>query len=78
MSRSYLYLILAMVSWGIANPFSDLAVEYLPVSQMFVLEIASGVLVLSLFFRKSWFWFWGYCNQASPICLATLATPLEP
>jgi drug/metabolite transporter (DMT)-like permease len=54
MSRSYLYLILAMVSWGIANPFSDLAVEYLPVSQMFVLEIASGVLVLSLFFRKSW------------------------
>jgi drug/metabolite transporter (DMT)-like permease len=61
MKKSYVYLILAMVSWGFANPFSDLAVEYLPVSQMFVLEIASGVIVLSFFYRKSWMrlpWKW--------------------
>lgn len=54
MRRAYLWLILSTISWGISNPFSDVALEELPVSEMFMIEIGSGALLLSVFFKRSW------------------------
>lgn len=54
MRRAYLFLILSTISWGIANPFSDVALEELPVSIMFLIEIGSGALLLSIFFKRAW------------------------
>lgn len=54
MNKGYIYLILAMLAWGFSNPFSDLALEHLPLGIMFLIEIGIGVLVLSMFFKKSW------------------------
>lgn len=54
MKSGYIYLVLAMLAWGFSNPFSDLALEHIPLGQMFLIEIGTGVLVLSLFFKKAW------------------------
>lgn len=61
--RPYLLLVLSMLSWGCANPLSDLALESLNVWQMTAIEIAVGFIALSVFallrrlpLRLSWKW----------------------
>ena len=46
----YLLLIGAMISWGLSNPLADLAVSKLTAPAQTVLEIASGFLLISLFY----------------------------
>ncbi len=47
---NYLLLIGAMISWGLSNPLADLAVSKLTAPAQTVLEIASGFLLISLFY----------------------------
>ncbi len=47
-SRAYALLLLSMLSWGLANPLSDIAVDKLSVGAVFALEVASGALLLTL------------------------------
>ncbi|MEY3407023.1 MAG: hypothetical protein RL038_84 [Actinomycetota bacterium] len=54
MTKPYVYLILAMLAWGFSNPFSDLALEHLPIGWMFLVELGTGFIVLSFFFRRTW------------------------
>jgi drug/metabolite transporter (DMT)-like permease len=37
-----------MLSWGLANPLSDIAVDQLSVGAMFAIEIASGTFILTV------------------------------
>ena len=61
--RPYVLLGLSMLSWGCANPLSDLALESLDVWQMTAIEIAVGFSALSVIavlrqrpVRLSWKW----------------------
>lgn len=61
--RPYALLGLSMLSWGCANPLSDLALESLDVWQMTAIEIAVGFIVLSCIavaqrrkLRLNWKW----------------------
>ena len=47
-SRAYLLLFLSMLSWGVANPFSDIAVDQMSVGLMFVIEVGAGALILTI------------------------------
>lgn len=47
---NYLLLVLAMTSWGLSNPLADWAVSGLSAASQTVLEIGSGLLVISLFY----------------------------
>ena len=47
-TRAYVLLALSMLSWGVANPLSDIAMETLDVSHMLVLEVGAGAVVLSV------------------------------
>ena len=44
---AYGLLILSMVSWGFANPFSDIAMEYFSPTHMLIVEVGAGALVLT-------------------------------
>lgn len=47
---NYLLLIAAMISWGLSNPLADWAVSALSASAQTLLEIASGFLVIAIFY----------------------------
>ena len=62
-TRAYLLLALSMLSWGVANPLSDIAMETLDVSHMLLLEVGAGAAVLSIVAlirrtRLSFSWRW--------------------
>jgi len=46
--RAYLLLIASMVSWGFANPLSDIAMDYFTPGHMVVVEVGAGAIVLSI------------------------------
>lgn len=48
-------LFLSMLSWGVANPFSDIAVDQMSVGLMFVIEVGAGALLLTVvgLFRRT-------------------------
>lgn len=48
--NNYLLLVLAMISWGLSNPLADWAVSGLSAPAQTVLEIGSGLIVISLFY----------------------------
>ncbi len=52
----YLLLMSSMVSWGFANPLSDIAMDELAVGHMLVIEVGVGAFVLSLIaaFTGNW------------------------
>lgn len=45
--RAYVFLALSMVSWGFANPLSDIAMESLTVGQMLLIEVGVGFIIFS-------------------------------
>ena len=62
-TRAYVLLALSMLSWGVANPLSDIAMETLDVSHMLLLEVGAGAVALSIIAllrrtRLSFSWRW--------------------
>lgn len=62
---AYLLLLLAMISWGCANPFSDIAMEHFLPAHMLVVEVGAGALVLTVIalvrrIRFSFSWKWAF------------------
>jgi len=47
--RGFIALILAMISWGLGNPFADMALDAFAVSQLLVLEIGFGFVIVAMF-----------------------------
>ena len=62
-AMAYALLALSMMSWGMANPLSDIAMESLSVGQMLLIEVGVGFAIVSVAalvrrqsLRFSWKW----------------------